>query len=134
MSPAVDNPVRKFVSPHWIKILAGTSAILFLAFACVLYNTEGWTWLTVSACGLLVVSLGGFVDSLICRVELTDEVLIVVQNLRRREYPRAMFVRVTWGKNVPVSLQCESGQWIRLPEVSPGSQALANTLRAWIKK
>ena len=67
------------------------------------------------------------------RIEFHREHIVVVRNLRRREYPRSMFVKVQWGKGVPVSLQANSGQWIQLPGVGSTAQGLANTLRAWLK-
>lgn len=106
---------------------------LFAAVASGMYILGGLTWLTIAAGVLVLVALGGLLDALTSRVELTDDRLVVVRNLRRREYLRTSFVKVAWGKGVPLALQGASGHWVRLPEVGGGGQAMANTLRAWIK-
>jgi len=79
-----------------------------------------------------VFAVAGFIDAMTARVELNNESIVIVQNLIRREYPRSMFVKVTWGKGMPVALQSKSGEWVRLPGVGKSSQAVVNTLRAWL--
>jgi len=109
------------------------SAVLFLAVAYLSYRFNGLSWVTVTLLVLVPIGIAGAADTLTQRIELHREHIVVVRNLRRREYPRHMFVKAQWGKGVPVSLQSTSGQWIHLPGVEGTSQGLVNTLRAWLK-
>jgi hypothetical protein len=84
--------------------------------------------------GLLAFGGAGLADVLTQRVELHADRIVIVRNLRRRVYPRQMFVKAAWGKGVPVSIQKVTGEWVDLPAVGASSQGLANTLRAWIGK
>ena len=97
------------------------------------YYTRGLSWVTVVFLGLALLGVAGVIDALTQRVELHEDRIVIVRNLRRREYPRAVFVKAQWSKGVPVSLQTTSGEWVHLPGVGTSSQGLVNTLRAWIK-
>jgi hypothetical protein len=105
----------------------------FLAVAYLSYRFSGMSWVTVTVLVLVLIGIAGVADALTQRIELHPEHMVVVHNLRRREYPRSMFVKVQWEKGVPVSLQSTSGQWVHLPGVGSTAQGLVNTLRAWLK-
>jgi hypothetical protein len=134
MGEPVLSPSRKFTSARWMQVVCLTGALLCSAAAYALYLKEAWSSLTVFAAILVPLSIAGFIDSLVARVELHDEKLVVVANFRRREYPRSMFVRATHGKGVPVSLEYTSGGWLRLPSFVPGGTGMVNTLRAWLRR
>jgi hypothetical protein len=125
--------VRMFRAPRWVVVAAMLSAVLFLAVAYLSYRFNRLSWVTVSLLVLVPIGIAGAADALTQRIEVHREHIVVVRNLRRREYPRSMFVKVQWGKGVPVSLQSSSGQWIHLPGVGSTAQGLVNVLRAWLK-
>src|SRR5262245_55408160 len=116
--------VRMYRAPRWVVVAAMSSAVLFLAVTYLSYRFNGLSWVTVTLLVLLPVGIAGATDALTQRIELHRERIVVVRNLRRREYPRSMFVKVQWGKGVPVSLQSTSGQWIHLPGVGSTAQGL----------
>ena len=122
--------VRTYRSPAWVKVFALVASIVFLAGAVMSYRVEGWSWVTLAFVGLVPIGAAGLLDALTQRIELHQEHLVVVRNLRKVSYPRSAFSRVTWGKGVPVSLQSTSGNWIQLPGVGSSGQGLVNTLRA----
>lgn len=122
-----------FRAPRPVVVAAMVAAVLFLAVASASYRFNGLSWVTLTLLALVPVGIAGVVDTLTQRIELHREHIVVVRNLRRREYPRSMFVKAQWGKGVPVSLQTTSGQWIHLPGVGSTAQGLVNTLRAWLK-
>jgi hypothetical protein len=124
---------RTFRAPRWSVVATMASAAVFAAVAYLSYRFNGLSWVTVGLLALLPIGIAGAVDILTQRIELHREHIVVVRNLRRREYPRSMFAKVQWGKGVPVSLQSTSGQWIHLPGVGSTAQGLANVLRAWLK-
>lgn len=125
--------VRIFRAPRWGVVAAMLCAVLFLAVAFLSYRSYGLSWATVTLLALVPLGIAGAADTLTQRIELHREHIVVVQNLRRREYPRSMFVKVQSGKGIPVSLQSTSGQWIHLPGVGSTGQGLVNTLRAWLR-
>jgi hypothetical protein len=125
--------MRMFRAPRWVAVAATSSAALFLAVAYLSYRSNGLSWVTVTLLVLVPIGIAGAADALTQRIELYSEHIVVVNNLRRREYSRSMFMKVQWGKGVPVSLQSTSGQWIQLPGVGSSAQGLANTLRAWLQ-
>ena len=92
----------------------------------------------VQTCALPIslapLSVVGFVDSVVAKVELHAEMLVIVSNFRRREYPRALFVRASFGKGVPVALEYGVGGWLHLPSFVPGSIGMYSTLRAWLQR
>lgn len=125
---------QRFVYSSAIKGLVSVALMLSIGGAVVLYRLKGWTALSIAAVLVALVAIAGLLDVLTARVILNAESIVVVQNLRRREYPRSAFTKVTWAKGVPVALQKKEGAWVRLPSVGKGSQALANTIRAWIRR
>jgi hypothetical protein len=98
-----------------------------------LIAAEGWTWLSCSAILLIPLGIAGFVDAMTCRIELREHSLVVIQNLRCKEYPRALLVKASWAKGCPAALQMTSGHWLSLPDVGSSSESVVNTLRAWMK-
>jgi drug/metabolite transporter (DMT)-like permease len=126
--------MRVFRPSLWIAVFAAVAAVMFVVLAYFTHRSKGWSWTAIALLCLVPVGVAGVLDALTCRIELTDEQLIVVENLRRRQYSRSAFVRATWAKGVPASLQLESGQWLQLPNVSVGNQGLANALRAWLRR
>ena len=109
------------------------AAGLFSAVTYLSYRFNGRSWVTVALIALIPIAIAGVADALTQRIELHREHIVVVRNLRRREYPRRMFVKAQWWKGVPVSLQSTSGEWVHLPGIGPTAQGLVNTLRAWLK-
>jgi hypothetical protein len=132
--PSGDDGAREFRTSIALRLVSGVSLLLFAVVAITLYALNGWTWMTLVAIGLLAFAAAGVADVLTMRVVLNPESIVIVRNLRRREYPRGMFVKATWAKGVPVSLQREDGTWVHLPGVGTSSQGMVNTLRAWIAR
>ena len=126
--------VRIFRAPRWALVAVVLSALVVIGVAYVSYRFNGLSsWVTLVLLGLTPIGIAGVADVLTQRIELHREHIVVVQNLRRREYPRTMFVKVQTGKAVPVSLQSTSGEWVHLPGVGSSGQGLVNTLRAWLR-
>lgn len=125
--------IRLFRPSLWTTFFVAVAAVMCVVLAYFMHRSEGWSWTAIGLLCLVPVGIAGVLDALTCRVELTDEQLIVAENLRRRKYARSAFVKVTRAKGVPASLQFESGRWLKLPHVSVGNQVLANALRAWLR-
>ena len=127
-------PVRTFRSSRWAVGLVTIALLLFAAGLVWFFRTEGMSLKTITFMGLTLFGIAGLIDAITQRVELHDDRIVVVQNLRKRQYARSLFVKATWAKGVPVTLETTSGGWVSLPGVGGSSQGLVNTLRAWLKK
>jgi len=83
---------------------------------------------------MAVLALAGFVDTLTARVVIFPERLVIVSNFIRREFARSDFVKASWAKGCPISLQRTDGSWLNLPPVGSSAQGMTNSLRAWIRR
>jgi hypothetical protein len=125
---------RTFRSSPWVAVVAAVATLLFVALGLVSYRVGGVSWVSILFLCLVPLGVAGIIDAVTQRVELHPEHIVIVRNLRRREYPRSLFVQAQWSKGAPPSLQTTSGEWVHLPGVGSSSQGMVNTLRAWIRK
>jgi len=81
-----------------------------------------------------IIAVFGFIDSMLARVTLEQDSLVVFHNLRHAIYPRSELTEVSWGKGVATAVRRSSGEWVKLPGVGSSGQGLANSIRAWLKR
>ena len=106
------------LGPGWIVFFAGLIA-LFAVGAYVTYRERGWTWVSVGlALAAVFLGLGSIIETLVLRIELTEDALLVRDLRGRRRYGRNDIERVTQEKGVPPDPAA------RLP----------NSVRAWLKR
>jgi len=122
-----------FRSPTWLLWFLGIASLATPLGAVLLYVTEGVSVYSVGLGVIALLTLVGFADGLMTRVELNDEGLTRVARFRRRFIPRAQIDSVTWEAGAGVAIRLTDGRWLRLPDVG-NSQARANSIRAWIKR
>ena len=119
------------LGPGWIAFFAALTA-LFALGAYATYQERGWTWVSVGlALSAVILGLGSIIETLVLRIELTEEALLVRDLRGRRSYARAEIERVTQEKGVPPAIQLRDGRWIKLPSVANN---LPNSVRAWLKR
>ena len=82
------------------------------------------------ALATLVLGLGSVIESLVLRIELTDDAVVVTRLTGKQRIPRESIERVEEAKGVPPALLLRSGQWVKLPSV--GSY-IGNSIRSWLK-
>ena len=113
-----------------LLIMIGCAA-LFATGALVTYRDRGWTWVSIGlAAGTVVLGVGGIIETLILRIELTDDAMIVTDLRGRRRYAMADIERIEEAKGVSPSLLLKDGRWVKLPSVGNN---LGNSVRAWLK-
>ena len=122
-----------FRTPRWIVVVCGIGAVAFCGLAAQAYLSSDWRWHSILFFLLVPLSVAGLMDAVTGRVELREDELVIIRNLRKRSYSRKSFVKVTAEKGLPIALQTEGGDWVKLPEVSPGGQGLVNKLRIWVQ-
>lgn len=105
--------------------------VLFAAGAVVTYSQRGWNWVSLSLAAITVVfGLGGILESLILRIELKDDAMVVTDLKGRKRYAITDIERIEEAKGVPPTLLLKDGKWVKLPSV--GSD-LGNSVRAWLR-
>lgn len=103
----------------------------FAAGALFTYRTAGWTWVSVAFVLMtLVFGVGSVIESLVLRIELTDDAVVVTRLTGKQRIPRESIQRVEEAKGVPPALLLRGGQWVKLPSV--GSY-VGNSIRSWLK-
>jgi len=80
-----------------------------------------------------VVGLLGILDILTMRVSISEEMIEVVNNGRRRTISRSEIESVSWAKGCGVSIKLKDENWLKLPNVFSNYQGAVNTLNAWLK-
>jgi PH (Pleckstrin Homology) domain-containing protein len=104
--------------------------MLFVAGATMTYRERGWNWVSVVLACMTVVGVGGIIESLVLRVRLTDDALLVTDLRGRRRYDVTDIAGVHEAKGVPTAIQLADGRWVKLPSVG---SSLGNSIRAWLK-
>lgn len=105
--------------------------LLFAAVAYGAYQSKGWTWVSIGmAVAAAVCGAGGIVESLVVRIELTDEAMIVTDLTGRKRFAIGDIERISEEKGGPPAIRLTNGRWVKLPSVS---SSLGNSVRAWLK-
>jgi hypothetical protein len=113
-----------------VLLLVGVTA-LFAVATFMIYRERGWTWVSAGlGASTVIFGLGGIVESLILRIELTDDAMIVTGLKGKRRYEIGAIERIHEAKGVTPVLELKDGTAVKLPSV--GSD-LGNSVRAWLK-
>jgi hypothetical protein len=130
--PAMYKGRRVFRPGSVIVLLVLGATVLFAAAAFAAYRHAGWNWVSIGlAAATGVFGFGGIVESLILRIELTDDAMLVTDLTGRRRYGIADIERIEEAKGGPPAILLKGGRWVKLP--SAGSD-LGNSVRAWLKQ
>lgn len=117
--------------PGRVALFVGLTA-LFAAGAGFTYLEGGWSWVSIGLAGAAVVlGLSSILQSLLLRIEFTDESLVVTDLSGCRRYRAEDIERIEEAKGVPPVLLLKNGKWVKLPAVGAG---LGNSVRAWLKR
>jgi hypothetical protein len=117
------------LGPGWI--LFYVLLTLFMAAGTVMtYRERGWNWISVVLAGAVVLGLGAIIESLILRIQLTDDALVVTELRGRRRYPMREIAGIEEAKGVSPTLLLADGRMVGLPSVAGN---LGNSVRAWLK-
>ena len=112
-------------------LLSVAFTVLFAVLALWTYRTDGWTSMSAGAVGLTLLGVAGITESVVTRIELTDDALVVTNLRGRREYPVAEIERIEETRGMSPAVLLKDGRWVSLPAV--GSSA-GNSIRAWLKR
>ena len=123
----------EFKPPRWQSISITIVAIGLLS-GCSLYVAfAGFDWVALALALFTLFAVAGIWETLTTRITLDDSALQVKKWFRLTTISRADIEEVTWGAGVGVAVRHSDGSWTQLPEVGRDSQALCNSVRAWVK-
>ena len=121
---------RDFRTGRGTVILSIVVAAVFATGTAMTYRERGWTWVSIAlGCGT-IVAVAGVVESLVRRVRLTDDGVVVTDLRGHRRYPATDIVGVEEAKGTPTTLTLTDGRCVPLP---PVGSSLGNSIRAWLK-
>lgn len=117
--------------PGMLLVFVGLTA-LFAVGAWTIYQDRGWNWVSVGMAGAtIVLGLGSIIESLVLRIELTDDAMVVTELNGRKRYPKADIQGIEEAKGSPAAILLKNGRWVKLPLV--GSN-VGNSVRAWLRQ
>jgi hypothetical protein len=127
---SVYNGRRIFRSPTWVLAAVTVAAVLPAIGAWMTFRERGLRLLSVGLAAFAVLGVGGILETIALRVELSDDALHVTRWWVRRSYPRESIARVTHEKGGDPAMQLADGRWVKLPSVGVH---MANSIRAWLR-
>jgi hypothetical protein len=133
MKKASVTQVKEIRGPRWPAAVSTAGALVLGISGVGAWWTEGLSWSVLLGCALSLLCILGAIDTLTTRVELREDSILIVANLRARVYPKSSFVKVAWAEGAPAALQLQEGNWVFLPKALPVGLGPANTLKAWLK-
>ena len=115
----------------WTLLFVGVTA-LFAAAAYGTYSHRGWNWVSIGM-AIVAVVLGpaSIIESLVQRIELTDDAMVVRTLAGTRRYAIDSIERIEESKGVPPAIRLKDGRWVKLPSVATN---LGNSVRAWLDR
>ena len=123
----------QFRPPTWQLIAVILVDVGASAGAVLYWNAFGIDWVFGGLVLVAVVAGAGIFEVLTTGVALGESEMQVRQRGRFQTIARADIQTVTWESGCPVALLLQNGDWVKLPEVGRNTQALANSVRAWVK-
>ena len=128
------NDDRRFAAPTWIKAMVMVLSVGMPIATTLVLKFEGVSLVTGAFAAMSVIGVAALIEVALQHVVLGDEELRIRSLTKRRNIARSAIDRVTWETGSGVSVQLEDGRWVKLPEVGGNSEALANSIRAWLKR
>jgi len=121
---------RVFRSPTWVLVTVTVSVLVPAIGAWMTFRERGLSLLSVGLAAVTMLGVGGILETIAQRVELSDEALHVTRWWVRRSYPRESIARVTHEKGGDPAMQLTDGRWVTLP---PVGVYMANSVRTWLR-
>jgi hypothetical protein len=78
----------------------------------------------------VVFGVGGILETLIVRIELTDDAMLVTNLRGRRSIGIDDIERLEESKGTPPAVRLKNGEWVQLPAVG---NHLGNSVRLWLR-
>jgi len=123
-----------FRTRPWLKGLALVPALGAPIAAAYFRYTDGVSTRFIVSTLVAATAAYAFANTLYASVQLLEDSLVVTSGLRKRRYARSELESVTWEAGSGVAIRTTAGSWLKLPELGHNSQALANSVRAWLKR
>lgn len=119
---------------QWLLLSAIGLALVASLTAAAMRFAYGWGLPSLVLLAIGGLASGYVAELLMTRLILGEGVLEIRTLGKRKSCDVAELAGVTWEKGSGVALKLVSGGWLKLPELGYDSQALTNTVRAWLKR
>ena len=117
-------------SPGFVLLYMGITGLV-AAGALMTYRARGWTWVSVGMLfATVVLGVGSIIESLVLRIELTNDAMLVTRLTGQTAYHIGDIERISEEKGGPPYLFMKDGRRVKLPSVA---SSLGNSVRAWLK-
>jgi hypothetical protein len=128
------SPETHFRPRSWLRFSSLAAAIALAIGAAYLKLRGGTTAITALCAILSVAAAAGFVQTLTTCIEFGEDSLVISSWFSTKQYARTTLESVTWEAGSGVALRLTDGAWLKLPELGHDSQALSNSIRAWLRR
>jgi hypothetical protein len=122
---------REFRGGRWMVIAMVFCTALFAVAMVFIQRQRGWGLVSIGMSVATVISLAGIVESLVKKIELTDDAIVVTDLRGRKSYAATAIDSIHEARGVESVLRLKDGRVVKLPSV--GSE-LGNSVRAWLKR
>ena len=105
--------------------------LLFAVVAYGAYRSRGWNWVSISIALVAgILGVASIAESLVLRIELTDDAMLVTDLTGRKRFAIGDIERISEEKGGPPAILLKDGRWVKLPSVAAN---FGNSVRAWLK-
>jgi hypothetical protein len=116
--------------PGWVVLYVALTG-LFAAGALFTYRQNGWTWVSIGmTAATVILGPGSIIESLVLRIELTDDALVATDLRGSKRYDIAAIAGIEEAKGCPPALLFKDGSFVKLPSVG---HSVGNSVRSWLK-
>lgn len=121
-----------FIHRPWFHLFLYGGFTLFSFVLGVIFFKGEVLWLTLVFGALALLSLFCTIDSMMGRLELREEALVIHAPFRQKVIPKDQIKRVNWEHGCGAFLEYQDGEIETLPDFG-NAQSVCQVLRAWSK-
>jgi len=122
---------KTFRYAAWVRVVTGTAAAVSIPLLLAGYQ-PGSQPARLALCGFVLLSIAALAETLISRIELRADGIMIVSLLARRFIARGDIESATWEKGCGVSLRLTGGTWARLPDLGLDSRDVVKCIHQWL--
>ena len=124
----------KFTTPLWVRCSFVILGVLFGWGAVYSYENIGLDWGSVGLGIVSAIAALAFLDSFFARLVLGEKSLVIVENFKRREIGKDQIKKVVAESGVPVAIQLNNGEWLKVPNLGHSTKVIAERIHKWSRK
>lgn len=116
-----------------LYLVPGVATALCATGLLFLGRQQGVTWLTIGLGALTAIFAVAFLDSLVSKIDLRPDALVIIELHRRRSIAR-QDIESAKGEAGAVFLKLRDGSSFKLPETGRSQRRVLNAVTAWLSE